>query len=150
MNRVSTETLNMDLIMGTKRRDEPQSNLLLSPSFPWAPFRYGEQQVSCEGLWGFNCLFKKPSPSIYLGWRRGQMTHETKQRSRTSSRARLCCGHQCVFLNPADPGFPELDSVPSSSSCVWRLLSAGELCSAMSVGDWGHELSGCLLFCCFV
>lgn len=36
MNIVSAETLNMDLIMGAQQRDETQSNILLSPSFPWA------------------------------------------------------------------------------------------------------------------
>lgn len=54
-----------------------------------------------------------------------QVTHgKTRQISRTSSRARLC---PCVFLNPADPGFPELDSLclplPHGCGGFWALAS---------------------------
>lgn len=144
LNIVSAETLNMDLIMETKWRDEIQSNLLLSPSFPWPPFRYGEQQVSYEGLWGFNYFFKKKHLLQFTLVGGVQVTHgKTRQISRTSSRARLC---PCVFLNPADPGFPELDSLclPLLHGCggFWALASYVLLCG---LGAWTIRLFVVLL-----
>lgn len=140
----------MDLIMETKWRDETQSKLLSSPSFPWAPFWYGEQQVSCEGLWGFNYFFKKTSPSIYLGWRSGLSDSWDKANKQDQLQGKAMLWIPVCVLEPSWSGFARAWlSVPSSSSCVWRLLSTGKLCSAMSVGVWEHDLSGCLLFCCW-
>lgn len=89
-----------------------ESNLAL----PFLFLSLGDSQIwwqpdSCESLRVFHYFFLfKTSPSIYLGWRTGQVTHETRHNNGTSSRARLRGWQKCVCLSPADPGFPGLDS----------------------------------------
>lgn len=134
--------------METKWRDETQSNLLLSPSFSWPPFRYGEQQVSYYGLWDFNYFKKKKSPSIYLGWRGASDSWQDKanQQDQLQGKAMPLC-----VLEPSWSRFPRAWlSVPSSSSWVWRLLSTGKLCSAMGMGAWTIRLFVVLLLCFLV
>lgn len=54
-------------------------------------------------------VFFQPN-SFHLPWLQDRaVAHEIRHNTRITSRARLHGWHQCVCLNPADPGFPGLE-----------------------------------------